>query len=201
MKVVVLLSGGIDSTVALAEALGNGYQCLALTCDYGQSHGREINSATAVARHYDIPHSVIDITSAFKPNCPLTGHGSIPGDVATVPDATVVPGRNLVLLSLAIAHAESNAAGAVAIGANRDDLVGYPDCRPGFITAIDEASRLGTLNHVGVWAPHLGRTKAEVVQIGHVLGAPLYLTWSCYRGGVTPCGNCGACITNAKALA
>ena len=197
MRSLVLLSGGIDSTVALAHILHTGMRCEAVSFDYGQTHLRELDSATDIANHYGIPHQVIDLRGALQVYSALTDPGAdIPETHALDVDATFVPGRNLVMLAAAIAFAENVSAGAVVIGANADDNAGYPDCRPAFLQAVDTAARLGTVNNVGVWAPLVRLTKREVIAKGEALGAPLHLTWSCYRGGEQQCGNCGACESN-----
>jgi 7-cyano-7-deazaguanine synthase len=197
MRSLVLLSGGIDSTVALAHILNTGMRCEAVSFDYGQTHLRELDSATDIAAHYGIPHQVIDLRGALQVHSALTDPGAdIPETHAVDVDATFVPGRNLVMLAAGIAFAENISAGAVVIGANADDNAGYPDCRPAFLQAADAAARLGTVNNVGVWAPLVRLTKREVIAKGQALGAPLGLTWSCYRGGDQQCGKCGACESN-----
>jgi 7-cyano-7-deazaguanine synthase len=190
MKSLVLLSGGIDSTVALAHTKAE----LALSVDYGQTHRRELRAAAAIAKHYGVKHHEVNIASAFDIPCALTGRGTIPDTHATEPDATFVPGRNLILLSIATAWASAWGYGAVVIGANADDNAGYPDCRPSFIHHVDEATRAGY--KVTVWAPLARRTKRQVIEYGRELGIPFHLTWSCYRGGAEPCGRCGACESN-----
>lgn len=201
MKAIVLLSGGIDSTVALASALWDGIDVGAISFDYGQTHRRELDAAEAVARHYGIEQRVIPLGSVLGSSSALTGGAEIPEGVAGCPDATVVPGRNLVMLSVAIAIAERSDSGLVIIGSNADDHAGYLDCRPRFLTAVDSVARLGTGDRVEVYAPLLGLTKRQVVELGRDLDAPLDLTWSCYRGGDVPCGRCGACLVRQEAIA
>ena len=193
MKIIVLLSGGIDSTVALAHAIDQGHSCQAISFDYGQTHIRELDAATKIAAYYKVVHRTINLHSAFQPTSALTGQLHMPETHATELDSTYVPARNLLMLAIAIAHAENINSQAVVIGANADDHDGYLDCRPEFINAMDRMSRLGTLNHVGVWAPFVSMTKRDIIQLGYSLNAPLRLTWSCYRGGDDPCGMCGAC--------
>lgn len=190
MKSVVLLSGGIDSTVALAHTKAE----LALSVNYGQIHRRELHAAAAIAKHYGVEHHEVNIASALDIPCALTGRGKIPDGHAEAPDATFVPGRNIVLLSLATAWANKWGYGAVVIGANADDNAGYPDCRPGFIERVKEATLTGY--GVTVWAPLLRMTKRQVIEYGRELEIPFDLTWSCYRGGADPCGRCGACESN-----
>lgn len=193
MRIVILLSGGIDSTVALAHAIDQGHTCTALSFNYGQTHIRELDAAANIAAHYKIVQHVIDLTTIFSPISAITGQLHMPETHATELDSTYVPARNILMLAIAIAHAENTDSKAVVIGANADDHAGYPDCRPEFIAAADHMSRLGTLNHVGVWAPLVKMNKPQIVRLGTDLEAPLDMTWSCYRGGDAPCGRCGAC--------
>jgi 7-cyano-7-deazaguanine synthase len=195
MKSVVLLSGGIDSTVALAHTKAE----LALFVDYGQTHCKELRAAAAIAKHYGIEHYKLDIADALYLPSALTGHGTIPDSHAEEPDATFVPGRNLLLIALATAWANAWGYGAVVIGANADDNAGYPDCRPNFIESLSEATQAGY--GVSVWAPLVRMTKRQVIAYGRQLGIPFDLTWSCYRGGDEPCNQCGACESRNEAMA
>jgi len=201
LKVVVLLSGGLDSTVALALALDRGHDVVAVSFDYGQTHVKELEAAERIAvGHFGVPHQVINIKGILTGASALTGALEIPDTHATDIDATYVPGRNLVMVSIGAAVAEAVGAGAVVIGANADDDAGYKDCRPKFIDALDIALREGTLNGVSVWAPFLRMTKRDIVAMGWLVGAPMGYSWSCYRGGETPCLNCGACESREDAF-
>ncbi|MBI5882882.1 MAG: 7-cyano-7-deazaguanine synthase QueC [Elusimicrobia bacterium] len=204
MRAVVLLSGGLDSTVALCWALHQGWEVSALAVSYGQRHGRELSSARAVARSLAVPlhrvclrlpwlgvSSLVDKVKPL-PRVPLSriGRGGIP--------STYVPGRNTVFLSLAASLADSIAARAIVIGANSLDFSGYPDCRPEFARAFERAARLGTRvgaegGRIRVLAPLQRLDKAGIVRLGLRLKAPLALTWSCYAGGARPCGRCDSC--------
>ena len=201
MKTLVLLSGGVDSTVVLADAVnrhGAG-EVQALTFDYGQNQAdQELLSASAVACHYGVVQQVVELGGLFGPSA-LTGELPVPNGHAERPDATEVPGRNLALLSLAAAIADGAGCRTVGFGANAADLAGYPDCRPVFIEALREAIIVGTKNHLFLHAPLLYHTKGQVVQFGRRLGAPLHLTWSCYQAGREPCGTCGACDSRTAA--
>jgi 7-cyano-7-deazaguanine synthase len=190
VKSIVLLSGGIDSTVALAHTKAE----LALSVNYGQTHYRELAAARAIAKHYNVEHYELDIAETLYLPSALTGHGTIPDTHAVEPDATFVPGRNLMLLSLATAWASAWGYGAVVIGANADDTAGYPDCRPDFINRVGQATQAGY--GVSVWAPLMRMSKRQVIGYGQELCIPFHLTWSCYRGGEVQCGRCGACESN-----
>lgn len=200
MKTVVLLSGGIDSTVLLASCLDQVFECHAVTFDYGQRHRiREIAAAKKVAEHYLIPHEVKTLPSNLFGSSALLGDSDIPEGHADEPDATVVPGRNLVMLSCAAAIAARIGATTVLFGANDDDQAGYPDCSWSVINHIDEASYWS--HGVRISAPLLTMTKRQIIDTGRQLRAPLHLTWSCYRGGQQPCRRCGACQSAQEATA
>lgn len=195
MKSVVLLSGGIDSTVALALSGADA----ALSFDYGQTHSRqELLSATAVANHYGVFHKLISLFGLLNGSA-LTGTGDIPEQHAEEPDATEVPGRNLTMIAAAVAWAKGAGYGAVVIGANADDHNGYPDCRPDFIDALREATHAGY--GIELHAPLIRMTKRDIITRARDLNVPIDLTWSCYRGGVEPCNRCGACQSRNEALA
>lgn len=136
----------------------------------------------------------MDIHAALDIPCALTGQGDIPESHAEEPDATVVPGRNLILLAIATGWAQQWGYRAVVIGANADDNAGYPDCRPDFLDAVSEATRLAY--GVSVWAPLRRYRKKQIIDRARDLNVPLQLTWSCYRGGRQQCGRCGACQSN-----
>ncbi|MFA6316801.1 MAG: 7-cyano-7-deazaguanine synthase QueC [Elusimicrobiota bacterium] len=200
----VLLSGGLDSTVALCWALARGWRAEALAFSYGQRHARELRSARAVARRCRVPlhevrldmpwlkvSSLVDKAKSL-PSVPLSriGRGGVP--------STYVPGRNAVFLALAASLADSIGARAIVIGANSLDFSGYPDCRPEFIRAFERAARLGTrVKGLEVLAPLQRLDKAGIVRLGLKLKAPLELTWSCYAGGARPCGCCDSCKLRA----
>lgn len=195
MRSLVLLSGGIDSAVALAQTGAD----LALSVNYGQTHRRELDAARAIAKYCGVEYHELDVAAALDIPCALTGRGAIPEAHAEEPDATFVPGRNLVLLSLGTAWANAWGYSAVVIGANADDHNGYPDCRPQFLEALSAAAQSGY--GVAIWSPLVRMTKRQVVERGRELGVPLNLTWSCYRGESQPCHRCGACQTRDEAMA
>jgi 7-cyano-7-deazaguanine synthase len=207
----VILSGGLDSTVCLAEAVGSYDTVIALSVDYGQRHQVELARASAIAAHYGVEHIEQRLDLGAWGGSALTD-ASI--DVPTAADAadgpsipvTYVPGRNLIFLSLAVALAEARECGAVFIGVNALDYSGYPDCRPEFIESFRGTARLALRvgvegSAVDVVTPLLDLSKAEIVRRGMELGAPLDLTWSCYRGGDVPCGDCDSCVLRAKGFA
>jgi 7-cyano-7-deazaguanine synthase len=202
---VVLLSGGLDSTTALAMMAEKGYDIVALTFNYGQRHDKEVESARLVAGHYGVKrHIVIDLDMGRYLNSSLTDAsqeipaGGADRDGAAAIPSTYVPGRNIVFLSVASAIAEGMGADSVVIAANAVDYSGYPDCTPEFIEAFQETLAVGTKSGVDgrpiqVDAPLLSMAKADIVREAVRLGTPLELTWSCYNGGEKACGVCDSC--------
>ena len=202
---MVVLSGGMDSTVCLALAATRHRQVSAVTFDYGQRHRREVEHASRVAGHYRAHHLVVALDASGWGGSALTdadvevpeasADGSIP--------ATYVPARNLIFLSVAVGIAEATDADAVYLGVNALDYSGYPDCRPEFVASFRATAALALKRGVegrpvDVRTPLIGLTKAEIVRLGLELEAPLHLTWSCYREGDRPCGRCDACRLRAR---
>ena len=205
---VVILSGGLDSTVCLAEATTTYDIVIALSIDYGQRHRVELERARLIASHYDVEHVEQRLDLSSWGGSALTDASiEVPNavDAADGPPIpiTYVPGRNLIFLSLAVALAEARDCEAVFIGVNALDYSGYPDCRPEFIESFRAtaslALRVGVEGAaVAIATPLIDLSKAEIVQRGIELGAPLDLTWSCYRGNEDPCGDCDSCVLRAK---
>jgi 7-cyano-7-deazaguanine synthase len=205
---VVLLSGGMDSGTCLAIARRAHRRVAALTVVYGQRHAREIRAARALARRYRVDeHTVVAIPLRGLVRSSLTDRRRrLPtgGPRADRIPSTYVPARNTVLLALALGYAESRGLDRIYLGANAIDYSGYPDCRPEFLRAFERVARLGTKagvegrSRVKIVAPLLELTKAGVVRRGERLGVPWGLTWSCYRGGVRPCGRCDSCRLRAR---
>ncbi len=204
-KAVVLLSGGLDSAVALYAAQNAGFDCACLVFDYGQRHGKEIEAARKIARFAGASYRVVRLDLPWKGSSlldpkkkigsRLTPSGTIPG--------TYVPGRNIVFLSIALSFAEATGAAAIFIGAHCEDYSGYPDCRPGFFRAFgkvsDEGTKAGvTGKKIKIVTPLINKKKSRIISLGKALGVPFELTWSCYRGGRSPCNTCDSCRYRAK---
>ncbi len=206
---IVVLSGGLDSTVCTALAAREG-PVLALTFDYGQRHRIELERAAAVARHYGGEQLVVRLDASQWGGSALTdGAIDVPDHQAAgsgIP-VTYVPGRNLIFLAVAMGVAEARDADAVYLGVNALDYSGYPDCRPEFVRSFEATAALGLKRGVegrpvAIRTPLIDLTKAGIVRLGLLLGAPLELSWSCYRGGSDrPCGTCDACALRAKGFA
>ena len=206
---LVVLSGGLDSTVCLALAVGeDGPPPVALTFDYGQRHRVEIDRAREVADHYGCDHLVVSLdTSAWGGSALTDPAVDVPegGDDPGIP-VTYVPARNSIFLAVALGVAEARDLDAVWIGVNAVDYSGYPDCRPAFIEAFRGVAATGQRRGVegepvGIRTPLIELSKADIVRLGVERGAPLDRTWSCYRGDTAPCGRCDACRLRARGFA
>jgi len=206
---LVVLSGGLDSTVCMALAAGaTGEPPLALTFDYGQRHRTELDRAAGVAGHYRSEHLVVHLdTSAWGGSALTDPDVDVPeaGSTDGIP-VTYVPARNSIFLAVALGVAEARALDAVWIGVNAIDYSGYPDCRPEFIEAFRGVAATGQKRGVegdpiAIRTPLIECTKEQIVRLGVEHDAPLQLTWSCYRGGLRPCGTCDACDLRARGFA
>ena len=202
-KAVVLLSGGLDSTTTLYYAKSRGYKCYCLVFDYGQRHKKEIESAKRVAKRANCKRQIIKFKLPWKGSSLLDKEMKLPITNYQLPitiPSTYVPARNIIFLSFALSYAEAIDAEKIFIGANIIDYSGYPDCRPEFFRAFERIITTGTKAgaKIEIKAPLVHKSKAEIVKLAKGLNAPLELTWSCYKGGKKPCGNCDSCILRAK---
>jgi len=202
-RAVALLSGGLDSATVLAIARSAGYACHALSVAYGQRHAAELDAAARVAAALGArEHRIVDVDLAQFGGSALTDsrldvpmRGMQPG----IP-VTYVPARNTVMLSLALAWAETLGAQAIFIGVNAVDYSGYPDCRPEYIAAFETMANLATKAAVEgarlrIHAPLMALSKADIIRRGAALGVDYALTVSCYQADATgaACGLCDAC--------
>ena len=204
-KAIILLSGGLDSTVTLAQALEDGCEVTALSFRYGQRHTKELDSAKKVCDHYRVRHVVVDLDMSSFRSALTDSSIDVPADrdIGSEIPITYVPARNIVFLSVAAGLCESTDADRIYIGANIVDYSGYPDCRPEFFEAFADMLSKGTKAGVEgretkIVTPILRSTKADIVRIGKRLKAPLELTWSCYNGGMKACGHCDSCLLRLK---
>jgi len=204
-KVVVLLSGGMDSVTALYDAAERYEIAGAVTFHYGSKHNdREIPFAALHAGRLGVLHRVIRldfIGSLFKSDLLQSG-GEIPAGhyEEESMQKTVVPFRNGIMLSVAAGFAESVEAGGVVIAAHAGDHAIYPDCREEFMRSMADAIRLGTYASVDLIRPFISLTKAGIAARGHALGINFAQTWSCYAGGAIHCGECGTCVERREAF-
>ena len=205
-SVVAVYSGGMDSTVLLFQMLASGVDVKgALSIDYGQKHAKELQHARKICEAAGVPHRIADLTAMAG----LFGESSLTNAALAIPEghyeednmkSTVVPNRNMILLSIATAWAISLKAEAVAYAAHSGDHAIYPDCREAFAKALDAAIRLCDWQEVRLYRPYVGLSKADIVRLGASLGAPLAETWSCYKGGELHCGRCGTCVERREAF-
>ena len=211
-KAVCLLSGGLDSSTCLALARREGYECYALSFDYGQRHRIELEAAARVAQSLGAArHVVAHIDLRQIGHSALTSElavpkGRSPQDMSHGIPVTYVPARNTIFLSFALAWAEVLEAPDIFIGVNALDYSGYPDCRPEFIEAFTRMANLatkagveGTLA-VRIHTPLIRLSKAEIVKLGRDLGLDFSLTHSCYDPDPEgrPCGQCDSCLLRRK---
>jgi 7-cyano-7-deazaguanine synthase len=209
-KAVVLLSGGLDSTVTLAKAKEEDYEVYPLSFDYGQRHNKELESAKKIGKYFDVQeHKILKIDFTQIGGSALTDKFiSVPEErkiekIGEDIPITYVPARNTILLAFSMGYAEVIDAEAIFIGANAIDYSGYPDCRPEYFEAFQKIVDLGTKTGVlgkpiQIKYPLINMTKAEIVKEGVRLNVPFHLTWSCYKGGEKACGKCDSCILRLK---
>ncbi|MCI1684237.1 MAG: 7-cyano-7-deazaguanine synthase QueC [Prevotella sp.] len=200
---VIIVSGGMDSITLLYDKKDE--IALGVSFDYGSNHNaREIPFAELHCKHLNIPHITInlDFIHQYFRSSLLEGDQAIPeGNYdAENMKSTVVPFRNGIMLSIATGIAESNGLKRVMIANHSGDHTIYPDCRPEFIKAIDQATVAGTFAHIRVAAPYTDISKADIARIGKRLGINYAETWSCYKGGKKQCGKCGTCRERKEAL-
>lgn len=206
MSSVVLLSGGLDSTVNLAYALTEGQVKLALTINYGQlAANQEIAAASRLAKYYQIPHRVIELPWLQQiTNTALVNQGqTLPEPTTEALDqyeqasksaaAVWVPNRNGLFVNIAACFAESLQCQRVITGFNGEEAATFPDNTPEFTEAVSAAMKYSTANQVKVLSYTARMTKKEIVALGQRLGVPWELVWSCYRGDHTMCGKCESC--------
>ena len=201
MKITMLLSGGLDSTTLLAHLINVGHEVTCLSFDYGQTHRRELEAAKYFAFIYSATHTTISLPGIFTGSA-LTRNVEMPEGHYTDESMklTVVPNRNMVMLSIAASVAIQNGSNAVAYAAHADDHGVYPDCRPAFIDAMAQALSLCDWKSLMLLAPFANWSKRQIYQEALRLGVNIDATWSCYKGGDVPCGVCGACSARFEAM-
>ena len=211
-RAVVLLSGGLDSATACAIARDEGFECYALSFDYGQRHARELDSARRVAAALGAKeHLVLRLDLRAIGGSALTADVPVPkarshSEMSVGIPVTYVPARNTIFLSHALAWAEVLESSDIFIGANALDYSGYPDCRPEYVEAFERMANLATkagvegTTHLRIHAPLIEMTKAQIVRRGADLGVDFGLTWSCYepQADGRACGLCDSCLLRRK---
>jgi 7-cyano-7-deazaguanine synthase len=206
MKAVVLLSGGLDSTVLLYKLKADRIECFPLAVNYGQRHNVELAAAEQIAEAAECPLVIVNADAALAPVFEQARSSQV-GQNVDVPEGhyadpsmalTVVPNRNMLLISIAGAYAQAIGARQVAYAAHAGDHPIYPDCRPDFIDAARQALYLAT--DVELRALFAYQTKTDIVRLGAKLGVPFEATYSCYRGEEIHCGRCGTCYERREAF-
>ncbi len=201
-KAIILLSGGLDSITVLAKAKQQGYQCYALSYDYGQRHNAELDASKKIAQNYQVEmHKVINLGLGDIGGSALTDdHIAVPDTPQQGIPVTYVPARNTVFLSIALGWAEVIGAYDIFIGVNAVDYSGYPDCRPAFIEAFQRLANLATKagvegTEIKIHAPLIQLSKTEIIKQGIALGVDYKATVSCYSADKQgrACGVCDAC--------
>lgn len=206
---VALLSGGLDSATACALALEAGQRVIGLSFDYGQRHRRELEAAARLAGTLGLAeHHTVAVnlaawggSSLTDPQLAVPTGGVMEGAIPS----TYVPGRNTVFIAIGLSLAEARGAQRLVLGVNAIDYSGYPDCRPDYLDAFqtlaDLATRAGREGQgTRLWAPLVDWSKTEIVRQALRLGVPIADTWSCYSGGLEPCGVCDSCRIRDAAL-
>jgi 7-cyano-7-deazaguanine synthase len=199
-KAVVLVSGGLDSVTALAIAQRQGFDCYALSVDYGQRHRSELDAAKRVTDAARAPLKVLPLDLRAIGGSALTDDVAVPETETSGIPVTYVPARNTIMLSLALAYAEVLGADDIFIGVNAVDYSGYPDCRPEFIAAYQQMARLATKagvegGKITIHTPLIDLSKAQIIKAGIELGVDFSLTVSCYQADEQgkACGVCDSC--------
>ncbi len=208
-KVVTILSGGVDSSTLLYKLANDGHEVYALTFIYGQKHSKEVEAARKIALARGVAHKVVDISGLSD----VLAASALINAVIPIPEVpetaehydtlktTIVPNRNAIFLSIAVAYGVSMGANGIFYGAHFSDRGVYPDCRKEFVEAFTSAERLATANSdLSIVAPFVDMTKRDVVALGVRLKVPYELTWSCYKGSQKHCGACSSCRERKRAF-
>ena len=209
MKTAVLIvSGGLDSTVLAYHYAKQGYRLSLISFDYGQRHSKELKCAQRMAARLEAEHQLVDLSTLrnLLPGSSLTDDIDVPDGhyAAENMKSTVVPNRNAIMLAIAWGHAVAIGADVVAFGAHGGDHFIYPDCRPEFFQSAAECFTTANTGFgkasLRLEAPFLGMTKTGIVGLGDKLGVPFEDTWSCYKGDLLHCGTCGTCVERKEAF-
>ncbi|WP_158970371.1 7-cyano-7-deazaguanine synthase QueC [Paraglaciecola sp. L3A3] len=203
-KVVVIFSGGMDSFTVLNLAHKQGHEIYALSFDYGQRHKKELDYASRACKELAIHHKIVDISAINQ----LIGGSSLTSDIEVAEGhyaedsmkTTVVPNRNMILLSMAVGYAVSIEANKVYYGAHSGDHAIYPDCRPEFVHKMNDVCAIANYEAVEIVTPYLEVSKIAILKAGIEMGLDYGKTWTCYNGREQACGKCGACQERLEAF-
>lgn len=203
-KVVVIFSGGMDSFTVLNLAVKQGLNVFALSFDYGQRHKKELDYAARVCKSLGVAHKIVDISAINQ----LIGGSSLTSDIAVAEGhyaeesmkTTVVPNRNMILLSMAVGYAVSLEATKVYYGAHSGDHAIYPDCRPEFVHKMNDVCAIANYEAIEIVTPYLEVSKTAILTAGLAMNLDYAQTWTCYNGREKACGKCGACQERLEAF-
>ena len=209
-KTVVIYSGGMDSYTLLMDAVKHSGRdnVSVVSFDYGQRHYRELDSVRDVCKHHNVKFNIVDLRDLSD----LVPGSSLTDPSVAVPEghyeeesmkATVVPNRNMIMLSIASAHAIAIGAGEVLFGAHAGDHAIYPDCRSDFVQSMNQTVRTGNYTYPIIRAPYITLTKGQILERAQFLGIDpnsYKYTWTCYKGGQVACGKCGSCQERLEAF-
>lgn len=204
-KVVVIFSGGMDSYTVLNLAIKQGLDVYALSFNYGQRHLKELEYAKQACIDLNVHHKIVDISAINQ----LIGGSSLTSNIEVAEGhyqeesmkTTVVPNRNMILLSMAIGYAVSINASQVYYGAHSGDHDIYPDCRPEFVEKMNQVSKIANYEAVEIVTPYLNVSKIDILTAGLNMQLDFGKTWTCYNGRAKACGKCGACQERLEAFA
>ncbi len=208
-SIIVLSSGGLDSSTVAAIAEKSGAKIFGLSFDYGQKHKKELEAAKKIAKKFSFKDLKI-----IKLDLSLWGGSSLTDPTQEIPQEglnnevipnTYVPGRNTIFISVALSYAEALNAELVGLGVNALDYSGYPDCRPDYIQQFQKLANLsnkrGRENKpIKIWTPLIDLNKVEIIQLAYENGLDIEDTWSCYSGGLEPCKKCDSCRIREAAI-
>lgn len=203
-KAVIILSGGLDSTTLLYDIISQGYEVKAISFDYNQKHKKELDKAKLTCKKLNIEHKVLnlDVLNQIAPSALTRDDWSIPEGHYEDENMkqTVVPNRNMVLLSLATSYGVAEKADKLFYGAHAGDHEIYPDCRKEFVDKMSDVIKICDWHEVSLEAPYWNFTKGDIVKRGIELGVPYEDTWTCYKGLEKACGKCGSCQERLEAF-
>lgn len=204
-KTVVVFSGGMDSTTLLYHLLDLGHEVKAISFDYGQRHRKELDAATEIAKRLKLNHRIVNVSGLAE----IFGANALTDQDISVPHGeyspetmqiTVVPNRNMIMLSIATGWAISLGYDSVAFGAHSGEYTPYPDCQPTFAAAINAATHVCDEVAIETLSPFIRWSKGDIARRGTELSVPFELTWSCYEGSDQSCGKCSTCIDREVAM-
>ena len=204
MKTILIYSGGMDSTTLLYQLLNDKHEVKCLSFNYGQRHLKELMCASNICNELRVEWKLVDLTSITDliSSSALTGNTPVPHGHYEEESMkkTVVPNRNMIMLSIAIGWAENIGFDTVAIANHKGDHHIYPDCRTDFIKHLSDAARVGTYQNITIISPYCEITKGDIAVLGRLYGIDYDRTWTCYEGGESPCGKCGSCTERIEAI-